>query len=155
MRTFARGLALSAVLLLLTGCGGMAGQWAMHSITPESAKAEFALSGLCLNKDGTFVACMDCGTKINGTWDYNADDKLLTFKDDKGKARSYEACLCGTSGNLLVSSAEEGKDWKAAMERGKCCTACGCGSKCCGGKTCAGKTCDVKTCDPKKCPGNK
>lgn len=139
MKRLLEGLLLACVLVTLTGCGGMVGHWQMDSIEPESARAEFAMSTLCLMKDGGFTACMDSGTTMTGTYDYDADADLITFKSDEGKQRTYKACVCGVTGNLLVESTQEDKVWKATMKRDKC----ACGAKCaCGGK--CSETCGKK-----------
>lgn len=120
MRKLLQGMVLSCVLVALTGCGGMAGHWTMASMEPESAKAEFPMVGLRLHDDGTFVACMESDSHFKGTWEYDADAQLLTFQSAEGKKRTYKASLGGLNNRLLVSSTEEGKDWKAEMKRGKC-----------------------------------
>lgn len=112
-----KALLSSCVLVALTGCGGMVGHWQMDSIDPESARAEFAMSRLCLEKDGSFTAHLDSGTVTTGTWDYDADNKTLTLKSDGGAERSYKACLCGPGGSLLVESAQKDQAWKATMKR--------------------------------------
>ncbi|MGD8454503.1 MAG: hypothetical protein PVJ57_22030 [Phycisphaerae bacterium] len=145
MRRLLSGLVLSSVALLLTGCGGMTGTWAMKSIEPESAKDQFGMQMLTLAKDQTFTMYTPCGKEIGGTWTYDAKTKLLAFKYGEDKERTYKACMDG--GNLVVSSAEESKDWKVVLERHKC----SCGKCTCGG-ACGSST---EGCDPKKCPSAK
>lgn len=117
MKALLAGLLFSCVLVALTGCGGMVGHWQMDSIEPESAKTEFAMSTLCLEKDGGFTAHLDSGTVMTGTWKYDADNKTLMLKSDDGVECSYKACLCGPGGSLLLESAQEGQAWKATMKR--------------------------------------
>ena len=99
---------------------GFSGQWTLDSIEPDSAQKAFPIAKLCLHKDHTYIAGMGCGSNMNGTWEYDAGAKLLTFTTPKGTKRTYEACLCGKSGNLLIKSTDASKDWKASMKRGKC-----------------------------------
>ena len=145
MNALLKGLLLSCVLVTLTGCGGMAGTWQMDSIEPASAQAAFPMTALCLNKDHTFTACMKCGTKVAGTWAYDEQAQLLSFKN--GKDRAYKARVQGNK--LLVESTEEGTIWAAEMKRGKSCGGT-CSANCCGVKSEP-----AKTGTPKKGPKEK
>ena len=158
MKRLLSGLLLSCVLMALTGCGGIAGTWKLDTIEPESAKANFDFGMLCLAKDGTYAACVDYGGGakcLKGTYTYDDDSNLLTFKTSQGKERAYKACLCGTSGKLFVCSADEGKVWKAAMTRFKCSGKCpgDCGGTCLSECGSAKGCCPPSKCDPKKCSG--
>lgn len=135
MKALLKGVLLSCVLVMLTGCSNLAGAWHVVSIEPESAKEAFPMAGLCLKADHSFTACMECGGKMSGTYEYDAKSELLTFKSEKGKTRTYKACLCSETGQLIVRPAEEGKEWKAVLKRSECCK----------------DKCDPKKCDPNKC----
>ena len=120
MKMVLRGMLLTCVLVTLTGCGGISGHWTLDSIEPDSAQKAFPIARLCLHEDHTYAASMACGSKMNGTWEYDADAKLLTFTTAKGTKRVYEARVCGVGGKLLVKSTDASKEWKASMKRDKC-----------------------------------
>jgi hypothetical protein len=151
MRTMMKGLFLSALLVVLTGCG-ISGKWTLQSVTPDTAKGQCPIKALCLNDDGTYVACtqapgQDKGACGKGTYSYDKGTKVLAFKADDGKEFKYTANLMCPGGEMKITGGEKGKEWTAVMKRGECKDECGeakkCGSDCkkaCGAKGDAKKT---------------
>lgn len=118
MRIVLRVLALSCVVVALTGCANVTGYWKMESIKPEAAKAHFQMERMCLCQDGTYCTKVDENGKpkcMSGKYTYDAGTKTLKFTTD-GKERIYQAEL--VSGKLKVW--EEGKDWQAMMVKAEC-----------------------------------
>jgi hypothetical protein len=148
MKTVAKTLLLSCVLVVVTGCG-IQGRWTLQSITPESEKAHFNLQCMCLMSDGSYMAAAQeegKSTCLKGTYTYDGKTKLLTFKTDS-KERAYHADLMCPGSKMKVTPAEAGESWTATMKRAGSCSK----DKCC----CMGQMCGGKPCDPKKCPMNK
>jgi hypothetical protein len=114
---------LSCALVVLTGCGGIAGHWTLRSIEPESAQGEFQFGWLCLADDGGYRAEATYGgeTKVlDGTYEYDKSTKMLKFVAGQGMERTYKADIQCPGSTMKVSSTEEGKDWTATMKRCKC-----------------------------------
>lgn len=147
MRTMAKGLFLSCVLVALTGCG-VTGRWTLQSINPETEKEHFNLQCMCLMEDGTFMACAtvkDKMEKLTGTYEFDQKAEKLTFKEKDGKTYTYSAKLVGLGGEMKVWGSEKGKEWTAMMKHAGACPK----DKCCPA------SCNPKTCDPKKCQSAK
>ncbi len=154
MRTLMKGLFLSAVLVALTGCG-INGKWTVQSVTPDTAKGQCPIKALCLNEDGTYVACTQapgsdkcvCG---KGTYTYDKGTKTLAFKSDDGKEFKYAAHLQCPGGEMKITGGDKGKEWTAVMKRGGDTAECKqatCGPNC--QKACCAKG-DTKKADAKK-----
>ena len=162
MKAALKVVVLSCALLALTGCG-MNAKWEMKSITPATASEHFGMKVLCLMDDGTYMACAVVKDKpacLAGTYTYDNQGQMLTFKDKDGQARSYHAKLLCPGGEMKIWSDEQGKEWTATMKRAgdcpkNCCGGGPCDHKMCQPRGCDPKKCDPKMCDPKACPAKK
>lgn len=152
MKTMLKGLLLSCVLVAVTGCG-VTGKWTMKSLSPESEKKQFNLECLCLMKDGTYMAmAQEEGQNkyLKGTYVYDAEAKLLTFKTDS-KERVYNAQVVGLGCEMKVTPTEKGQEWTAIMKHSGACSK----DKCCCGKPCEMKTSPTAKGAPDKAPAEK
>ncbi len=174
MKTCAKVLLLSTLLVALTGCASWSGKWTFQSIKPESAREAFHLDGMCLMNDGTYKAWAADKT-FTGTWKHDQAAKTLTFVTE-GKERVYNAKLLCPGCRMKLWGQMNNQEWTAVMKRSgscpkncceKCCAKCKCAD--CGNKAQACKcgcgcgtvkqasaqttaTCDPAKCDKATCP---
>lgn len=113
----------------ILGCG-MTGSWSSASLSPEVARNEFAMFGqkpphaeftqadVTLRDDGTYTADVHYGNVTvhsDGTWEQQ--DGQITFVDDKGVSKTYQANLSGDHKELVLVRSIEGTDVKLKLKR--------------------------------------
>lgn len=118
MRSAFKIMLVSLALTGLTGCG-IAGQWTLHDIEPESAEGAFKTADLTLNKDGTYemtaTYAADRSMESKGDWTY--EDDTLTFTTADGGKRNYPAQLNLFHDRLKLTHTIDGADVIAVMKR--------------------------------------
>ncbi len=105
---------LTALMIVLTGCGGIAGNWTLQ----ESDQGNFPISRVTLNDDGTYTAVSNYGDQQReSSGKYTFEDGKLTFAPDGGTERTYDAKLTGFGAKLEVSAVQDDKEVVATMRR--------------------------------------
>lgn len=121
MRNLVVGGVCLTLLVALTGCGGITGNWRLHEVTPASAEQNFEFGKLELRDDNTYAAeaVYEGQTRqMSGTYTYDEQQDRITFSGEQGMTRTYGLKPTGM-GKLQVWGVEPGEDWTATMKRGK------------------------------------
>jgi hypothetical protein len=106
-------------LWLVTGCASPAGTWELQQIVPPEADRDFTMRTIELESNGNFKAeAMHEGelTSYQGTYTYDEDTGLITFRDTRGGEHQYIAELEGM-GQMNVTNVGTEKEWKAEFKR--------------------------------------
>lgn len=118
MRSAVKIMLISLALTGLTGCG-IAGQWTLHDVEPDSAEGAFETADLTLNTDGTYemtaTYAEDRTLESKGEWTY--DDETLMFTTTDGGQREYPAKLNFFHDRLKLTHTIDGADVIAVMKR--------------------------------------
>jgi len=140
MKNLFKSLLAASVIVALSGCANVAGNWHTDKIEPASAKANFDFCCLTLNQDNTFTGCANVGGRMKqmtGKYEYDSGQGLIRFTTDDGKSREYKVELCPLVGQMKVTGGGKDHQWTAVMKRMS--------------KPCAMKECGHR-CEPAKCP---
>ncbi len=150
MRNLLRAMLLACVLVAVSGCG-INGCWTLESIKPETAKANFEYTTICLSKSGDYCAAVktdDEVKRLTGTYKFDRAAQTLSFSTEGGPERVYKAQLMCPGSKLKVWGDTPVHEWTATMKRGTCCA----GGKCvqptsgCFAGAEGGKPCSMKQC---------
>ena len=120
MKNVWRAALLSLTGLVLTGCTNLSGTWRLHEVVPTSAQDEFKMHTIHFGLDGSYTAEVSYGAEpkeVAGTYEYDRETEVVTFKGESGKTRNYHLHICGRCGKMSVWNVGEQKDWEATLKR--------------------------------------
>lgn len=118
MRKLTCVYAVSAVLVVLTGCATVTGDWTLKKIKPPSARHRFDICRVTFNVDGTYeaeLAGQGEPRRVRGTYKFEPRSRRLTLTATDGQQRRYYAERCTPCGYMTISSAENPGAWEAVL----------------------------------------